>query len=143
MSGLTFRNKENDIVIGSNTMNIMNEVTEALAEILDIEDAGITPDTYLVRDLDAESIDLLELAVELNKRTRAEIVDDHLFLRRLREHLVESEANRLDAEDFLSEKYPFLSRPRLREILSDLDSGPVLKVRDLISYLKWRGADES
>ena len=124
-------------------MNILNEVTDALVEILDIDDSDVTPDTYLVRDLDAESIDLLELAVELNKRTEAEIVDDHLFLRRLREHLVESETDRRDPEAFLSEKYPFLSKRRLREILSDLEAGPVLKVGDLICYLKWRGVHES
>ncbi len=124
-------------------MNILTEVTEVLTEILDIEDSRISPDAYLIRDLDVESIDLLELAVELNRRTGAEIIDDHVFLRKLREYVVESEENGLDAGDFLIEKYSFLSKKRVEEILADLEAGPVLKVRDIVSYLEWRQADES
>ncbi|WP_034621515.1 acyl carrier protein [Desulfovermiculus halophilus] len=121
-------------------MSLLTEVTEAITEILDIEESSITEDTYLIRDLGAESIDLLELTVELNKRTGTEIVDDHLFMRRLREHLIEVEATHQNPEIFLMEKYPFLSRQRVKDIISDLEGGPVLKVGDLASYLNWKGA---
>jgi len=121
-------------------MNLLSEVTKAITEILDIEKSSISEDTYLIQDLGAESIDLLELTVELNKRTGTEIVDDHLFMRRLREYLIEIEATHQDPETFLMEKYPFLSRQRVKDIISDLEGGPVLKVGDLVSYLKWQGA---
>lgn len=124
-------------------MNLMSEVSAALTEILDIEESSIAQDSYLIRDLGAESIDLLELSVELNKRTGTEIVDDHIFMRRLREHLIDVDSTHHDPEALLMEKYPFLSRKRVKDIFSDLDGGPVLKVQDLVSYLSWRNAHGS
>jgi hypothetical protein len=33
---------------------------------------------------------------------------------------------------------PFLTGTRLEEIVSDLEGGPTLKVKDLVSYIEWR-----
>ena len=54
-------------------MNVLEKVTGTLADILDIEAHTIHSETYLIRELEAESIDLLELAVTLNSELQIEI----------------------------------------------------------------------
>jgi acyl carrier protein len=118
-------------------MDVLMEIRESLAEILDLEGEKITPETYIVRDLDAESIDLLELSVALNSRFKVEINDDQVFLRTLRVCLNKANGNGGRFEG-ISKEFPFLGRERIGEILTDLDGGPVLKVKDLIAYIQWR-----
>ena len=116
-------------------MDIFGEIRESLTEILDIEAQEITPETYVVRDLDAESIDLLELSVALNSRFKVEVNDDEIYLKGLRSCM--NGANG-DAGKRIVGEFPFLSHERAGEILTDLEGGPVLKVKDLISYVAWR-----
>lgn len=121
-------------------MNIYSKVVDALADILDVDKNGISTETYLIRDLEAESIDLLELAVTLNSEFKIDIDDDEMFLRTLRIYLDDPKETPEDMAEYLSEKYPYLTRDRVREILNDLNQGPVLKVKDLISYIKWKNS---
>jgi len=116
-------------------MDIFGEIRKILAEILDIEDMAITENTYVVRELGAESIDLLELAVALNSRFNADIKDDEIFLRRLRLYITEAKERGKDITRYLMRKFPFLAEGRIEEILSDLEEGPVLKVKDLVGYV--------
>jgi len=118
-------------------VGIFKEIKQILVELLDVDEEEITADTYLVRDLCAESIDFLELAVSLNNRFAIEINDDDLFLRNLRLYI----QNMPDPQDHLAgltDRFPFLSTKRIAEILADLDQGPVLKVKDLIAYIEWQ-----
>ena len=119
-------------------MDILEEIMEILTAILDIENHNISPETYLIRELGAESIDLLELAVAINSRFSIDVNDDEIFLRKLRQYITEAEQNNNDILQYLIEKLPFLSRQRLREIIADLEGGPTLKVKDLISYIEWQ-----
>lgn len=119
-------------------MDVLNKVIEALAEILDVNPRDIGPETYLIRDLEAESIDLLELAVVLNAEFQIEIDDDEIFLRTLRIYLDEPKSTPADMGEYLMEKYPYLTRERILEVLSDLPDGPVIKVKDLVSYINWK-----
>lgn len=119
-------------------MDILGEIKKILAEILDIEDRNITPETYMIRDLAAESIDLLELAVSLNSTFNAEIVDDEIYLRTFRLHMMDAEQRGDDTVRYLSEKFPFLNESRVTEIMKDLQAGPTLKVKDLVSYISWQ-----
>ena len=119
-------------------MNIYKEVQGALGEILDLGKREISPETYIIRQLDAESIDLLELAVELNLRCKVEINDEDVFLRSLRVHLNEAKEEQKAPLDHLIEKFPFLGKKRIAYILSDLEAGPVLKVKDVVSYVEWQ-----
>jgi len=111
-------------------------IMEILAEILDIASSKITLDTYVIRDLGAESIDLMEVAVTINDKMGIEVVEDDIFLRRLREFLMEADQAGALRENFLAVKYSFLSSKRIEEILSELGEGPVLKVGDLIDYVR-------
>ena len=117
-------------------MDIFKEITEILTEILDIENHNITPETYIIRELGVESIDFLELAVALNSRFKIDVNDDEIFLKKLRQYITEAEQQDKDILQYLAEKLPFLMRKRLEEIIADLESGPTLKVNDLISYVE-------
>jgi acyl carrier protein len=114
------------------------KIRAMLAEILDLEGKEISEETYLYRDLGAESMDLLELAVNLSQGFGIKVQDDHVFLWRLRFYLVEARKNGIDALSHLAEKYPFLASGRIAEILDDLEQGPVLKVKDIISYVEYQ-----
>ncbi|MCK5784659.1 MAG: hypothetical protein KAH06_09430 [Desulfobacterales bacterium] len=123
-------------------MDTFTNIQEILSEILDIEPDEVSEDTYVIRDLGAESIDLLELAVALNTAfksgLKSEIIDDEIFLRFLREYMTEADQAGKEHAGYLKEKYPFFSETRIDEMLSDLSSGPVLKVSDLIDYIHSR-----
>ena len=119
-------------------MDILEEIKKILAEILDIENHIITPETYLTRELGAESIDLLELAVAINSRFNIDVNDDEIFLRKLRQYVTEAKQQNNDLLRYLVEKLPFLSRIRLENIIADLEGGPTLKVKDIISYIDFQ-----
>lgn len=119
-------------------MTILNRIIGILADILDLDPSMVSSESYLVRDLEAESIDLLEIAVTLNSEFRTDIDDEEIFLKNLRIYIDESEASSDSWGDYLVGKYPFLTRERIREMVSDLHSGPVLKVKDLVSYIQFK-----
>lgn len=121
-------------------MDVFGGIRESLTDILDIEAEEITSETYVIRELNAESIDLLELSVALSSRFKVEINDDHIYLKTLRVCLNGSGGNGNGAEKITSE-FPFLSGARAREILADLEGGPVLKVKDLMAYISWRSGN--
>ncbi len=119
-------------------MNITGKIQKIIQDILDIEEDEITPDAYLIRELNAESIDLLELAVSLNSEFGVEIKDDEIFMAKLRLYLNEAGENKNDAVRYIAGKYPFLSDERINEILATIEEGPVLKVKDLADYVAWQ-----
>jgi acyl carrier protein len=114
-------------------MNLQDIIYHILCDILDIEKNEIKPETYLLRELNAESIDLLELAVSINQAFNITVNEDDLFLRKLRIFLDQDIEN--NPEKIIQEKYPFLSSERINQIMTDLDNGPVLKVKDLMHYV--------
>lgn len=116
-------------------MDILEEIKKNLAEILDIENHNITPETYIIRELGAESIDLLELAVAINSGFNIDVNDDEIFLRKLRQYITEAKQQNKNILQYLAKNLPFLSRKRLEEIIADLEGGPTLKVKDLINYI--------
>lgn len=116
-------------------MEILEKIKQIVADILDLEEEKIGMETYLIRDLGAESIDLLELAVSLNAAFQTEIRDDDIFLRKLRFYLEEAKTTGRDYHAFLAEKYPFLENSRIRAILNDLNGGAVLRISDLVCYI--------
>lgn len=124
-------------------MDILEEIRKILTEILDIEGREITPETYVLRELGAESIDLLELAVAINARFLIEVNDDDIFLKTLRLHLQKAKEEEIAAAGYLAAKYPALTAARIEEILADLNRGPVLKVKDIQNYIEWQKKNKS
>lgn len=119
-------------------MEIFESIQAILTEILDLEEAELTPETYLIRDLGAESIDLLEIAVAMNYRFKIQVEDDEAFLKNFRLYLMEAEHSQVRPAAYLAERYPFLSPDRIEEILSDLEGGPTVKIKDLACYVAHR-----
>lgn len=125
----------------SNLENITASITGILADILDLDPAQITPETYVVRDLRAESIDLLEIGVAMQHRMDMEVDDDTLFLKNMRQVLGRAAKTGRSPEEALAAEYPHLDAGRIAEILAEREAGPVIKVRDLISYAADRAGD--
>lgn len=119
-------------------MDLEQQIKIILTELLDIEECDVNPEAYLIRDLGAESIDLLELAVAINARCGIKVSDDDIFLKHLRLYMRQAKESNAEPAVFLAGKYPFLPAGRAAEIVDDLHKGPVLKVRDLISYIEWQ-----
>lgn len=117
---------------------MLDAIKEILMELLDLESEAIGPDSYLVRDMGVESIDFLELAVALNEHFDVAVDDDTVFLRNLRLHVSEARASGNNPVAYLRKQYTFLPADRLETILSDLEGGPVIQVRDLVSYIQWQ-----
>ncbi len=105
-----------------------------IADIMDMDPTAITQATYLVRDLGAESIDLLEIGVAMEHRLGIPVQDDALFLRDLRLVLRLAEETNTPAATALASRYPHLTSARIHAILEDLANGPVLQVADLVAY---------
>ena len=124
-------------------MNLFLEICEILLELLDIQGQEIKPETYLIRDLGAESIDLLELSVAINNTFKINVIDDDIFLIKLRDIIFESKGKVITKVDYLSLKFPFLTKTRINEILDDLENGPVLQVKDLLAYIEWKKQNAS
>ena len=115
-------------------MNPFPTICSILAEILDLNPADITPETYVIRTLKAESIDLLEIGVAMQHRLGIAVDDDLLFLKNVRIILNRANRDNLGALSALESAYPYLPETRRQEILDDLSAGPVLQVRDLVAY---------
>ena len=105
-------------------MDIFTEIKKILMEILDLEGQAVTPESLLMQELGAESIDLLELAAALNARFKIGVREEDIFLQNIGARSGES--------------YPFLTEQRLREIASDHSGGPAVRVKDLVSYVAWQ-----
>ena len=114
-------------------MNPFATIASILAEILDLDPAEITSETYVIRTLEAESIDLLEIGVAMQLRLGIVVNDDPLFLKNVRIVLSRAQQTGTDQLRALNSEYPHLSEVRLREILADLPAGPVLRVDDQVA----------
>ncbi len=120
---------------------ILSNVIQILSEILDVDEDQIENETYLIRELDAESIDLLEAALELSNAFETDIKEEDLFLRNLRVLLEQAKENHLDPVEFISKELPHIEPSRLAAMLKDLDQGPVLQVGDIVSYIQFALGD--
>lgn len=122
-------------------MDLLNEIRAILVEILDLEEALIKEETRLRKDLDIESIDMLELALSFSSRFGIEVDEDDIFLQRVPLLIEEAQQEGRDVFTFLSDRIPFLPGERIREIVAEGQADP--KVRDLMDYIAWRLAKAS
>lgn len=107
----------------------VNDVKTILAEVLDIDVSTISGDSYLIEDLGVESIDFLEIAVELNQKFGINVIDDVIFFRSLKEYLYAED------RDSLISEYSYLDSKRVEEILESDVEEPLLKVSDIVAYI--------
>lgn len=57
---------------------MFEEIRKAIAEQLNVPEENITPETLFVEDLKADSLDLVELVMDLEDRYGVEIPDEQL-----------------------------------------------------------------
>lgn len=118
-------------------LNVFEEIKLIIADVLDIEESEINEETYLIRELDAESVDFLEMALSFSEKFGFEVKDDHIFLRNFQEYIMEATESGKDKKDLLSENYEFLTRDRIGEMLADIEEGNIIKIMDLVSYINF------
>jgi len=117
-------------------MDLLTEIKAILVETLDLEDQEITGESRLRKDLDIESIDMLELALSFSSRFGIEVDEDDIFLQRVPIFIEEAEQEGREVSSFLTTRIPFLSGARIREILAEEEADP--RVQDLVDYVAWR-----
>jgi len=122
-------------------MDLLTEIKAILVETLDLEDQEITGESRLRKDLDIESIDMLELALSFSSRFGIEVDEDDIFLQRVPLFIEEAEQEGREVSSFLAARIPFLSGARICEILAEGEADP--RVRDLVDYVAWRLSRES
>ncbi|MHB9097237.1 MAG: acyl carrier protein [Syntrophales bacterium] len=119
-------------------MDLLNGVREIVTEIMDVDGGVITEETCLIRDLGAESIDLLELAVAMSHRFGLPVQDDEIFLRKFPLYRLEAAQAGADPLTYLAERIPFLPPARIAEILAERDRSAALTIGDLVRYLRYQ-----
>ncbi len=126
--------------MSGNKMDIFTEIKAILREILDVEDRAITPESYLIRELGVESIDLLELASAVSARFKIEVEEADIFLQGIGLQGIGLQGVGLQGVggELKAGEIPFLTVERLGEIVADIPGGPVIKVKDLVSYVAWQ-----
>lgn len=123
---------------------ILNKVQECLAGALGIEPEEIRPESSLVRDLGAESIDFIDILFRLEKAFDIKIPSGELFPANLlnEERLVQ--AGRVTSEGIkaLREKIPYLD---LREFEKDPQVSKLAEqfnVQMILDYVRDRMAKD-
>ena len=116
-------------------MFTFDQVQSVIVEVLEVEPEEVTLDTYVLRDLPTESIDLMEYGVGLARECNVDVHDETVFLKSLRNHIVEAEETGATLENYLLTQYPHLTSERVIEILATYKEGPVLKVHDIVAYV--------
>ncbi len=122
---------------------MLEKIKDIVAEILNIDKGKIDPETDLIRDLEAESIDLLEIALSLEKEFGIKVDENKIFLKSLRFYIDEAKEKGKDVISYLREKYPFLERERIKQIAEEAKKQKILpsvKIKDLISYVQYKRA---
>ncbi len=117
-------------------MDVMKEMREIITEIMDVDGGAIREETCLVRDLGAESIDLLEMAVAISHRFGCTVQDDDIFLRKFPLYRLEAKQAGADPLPYLAERLPFLPIDRIAQILGEPDRAAVLTIGDLVRYVR-------
>jgi acyl carrier protein len=119
-------------------MDVLSTMREIITEIMDLDGKTIKEETCLIRDLGAESIDLLELAVTMSHRFGIHVQDDELFLRKFPLYRLEATQAGVDPLPYLAERIPFLTPGRIAEILAEHDRAAALKIGDLVRYVHYQ-----
>lgn len=127
---------------------ILDKVQDIICELLEVDREEVLLNTYLVRDLEVESIDLMELALEIKREfffSQSVITSfdsELIFLKTLRIEMIKFEAESIDVKEGLANKYKHLSPTRIDEIIQDVVNGPVIRIRDVVAYIDYGLEDE-
>ena len=118
---------------------IEEKVKSIISEILDIEENNLSEDTDLIKEIGAESIDLLEITISLEKGFGIRVDENRLFLKSFRYYLDEAKNKKVDEINYLNEIYPFLDKKRIKELIKESKNSiiPSIRIKDIVSYVQW------
>ena len=74
----THINKERGIIMKKNNMNLNNEVIEIISEVTEIPKENIKLESNLLTDLELESLDIVNLIAEFEKKYKISIKDEEI-----------------------------------------------------------------
>lgn len=116
---------------------IFEKVREALVDALGVDDDEVTPEATLQGDLDAESIDFLDIVFRLEKAFDIKIERGELFPEDILTNTDYVEGGKVNAEGIakLRERMPFadLSKFEAEPIVQNL--GQQLTVKDMCNFV--------
>lgn len=124
----------------------LEAVRRLSAPIFDKQSAELAPETGFFTELQAESIDLLELGLALSREFGLSLDEDQAFLTSFSfeaRKVAQSDASSVQA--ILQNKYPHLPPGRLEELLvwaQGTDAVSPLSIADVAAYLTWRSAKD-
>ena len=118
---------------------IEEKVKSIISEILDIEENNLSEDTDLIKEIGAESIDLLEIAISLEKGFGIKVDENRLFLKSFRYYLDEAKNKKINEINYLNEIYPFLDKKKIKELIEESKNSiiPSIRIKDIVSYVQW------
>lgn len=124
----------------SNDARIKEQVREALVEALGVDDAEVTDDAILTKDLGAESIDFLDIIFRLEKAFQIKIPKDDFFPQAILSNREYIENGRLKPAGFeaLQKHYSFLDFERIRAKMDTFEMQDLFTVSMIEGYVKKR-----
>ncbi|MCA9238109.1 MAG: acyl carrier protein [Planctomycetales bacterium] len=119
---------------------VFDKVREALVDALGVDDDDVTPEATLQGDLDAESIDFLDIVFRLEKAFDIKIERGELFPQDILENTDYVQDGQVNAEGIvkLKERMPFAN-------LDEFEQNPVvqnlsqqLTVQDMCNFVEYK-----
>lgn len=118
--------------------DIFSKVQEALVEALGVDEEEVTPEATLQGDLDAESIDFLDIVFRLEKAFDIKIERGELFPEDIltnTEYVVDGKVNSAGIAQ-LKERMPFADLSRFEQDPNVQNLGQQLTVQDMCNFVE-------
>ena len=121
---------------------IFEKVREALVDALGVDDDEVIPEATLQGDLDAESIDFLDIVFRLEKAFEIKIPRDELFPEDILTNEQYVQEGRVNQEGVakLTERMPFADLAKFKENPVVQDFANQLTVSDMCRYVEGKVA---
>ncbi len=119
---------------------IFEKVREALVDALGVDDEEVTPEATLQGDLDAESIDFLDIVFRLEKSFDIKIERGELFPEDILTHVEYVEDGKVNDAGIakLRERMPFADLTKFEAEPSVQNLGQQLTVKDMCNFVAYK-----
>jgi len=120
--------------------DIRNQVREALVEALGVDEEEVVADAVLTKDLEAESIDFLDIIFRLEKAFKIKIPREDIFPQAIlsNKEYVENGKLKTAGLEALKKHYPYLNYAEVEKKMDSFEMQDLFTVSMLEDYLKYR-----
>ena len=121
---------------------VFSKVQEALVDALGVDDDEVTEEATIVGDLEAESIDFLDIVFQLEKAFEITITRDELFPDDMLTNAEFIDGGKVTEAGLvkLKERMPFADLTKFEQNPLVQDFGNLLTVKDLCKYVETKTA---